>query len=229
MEVNFDKIEKLIEKLKTSSFISNVNFESGLGISTEDFLDYSKEYTITISDEIKSFYSEFDGLRLSWNYISGHVESNQTIISENTKILPFYQMISGYDGNFWEGEIWSQNTSEKISSFYKRLKVFDYIENDNVHCICLELSLDNMLTPKMWIFRGGYTPIPLNIDITQYVDKLCQTKGFWGWQYLFTDIDLNSPENEGIKLGLKDSLRSYLNFFPEMRHLDFYKRMKQFL
>ncbi|WP_299441106.1 hypothetical protein [uncultured Aquimarina sp.] len=214
------KIKGLIAELSSLSSISDVVFEKGIGISSEDFMDYSKEYELAIPDEVKGFYSEFDGFKLIWNYRTNELNAANTLIEENVEILSFYNMFKGYDGRSWENEIWDEQTPMNDLSLYKRLKILDYFEKDNVHCVCIEISKENVLTTKLWLFRQGYKPIPMTIDVTQYIDKLCFTKGFWGWQYYFTNVDFSSSEFEGIKLDIQNSMAFYSKFFPEILILE---------
>ncbi|WP_299189523.1 hypothetical protein [uncultured Aquimarina sp.] len=213
------KIKGLITELSSVPSISDVVFEKGIGISSEDFIDYSEEYELTIPGDIKDFYSEFDGFKLIWNYRTNELNTTNTLIEESVEVLSFYNMVKGYDGGSWENEIWDEHMLISDLELYKRLKVLDYFEKDNVHCVCVEVSEKNVLTTKLWLFRQGYKPIPMTIDITQYIDKLCFTKGFWGWQYYFTNADFSSSEFEGIKLDLQNSMTFYSKFFPEILSL----------
>lgn len=199
------KIENLVAELKRIPNISNLIFEKQLGIREEDFIDYSDEFSIKISKDIKEFYSELDGFSLTWRYNPVNPNSKNLSFEGYINILPFYKMLLGNNDNLWENEIWGNHTSAKDIPFYKNLKIFDYFERDNVHCVCIEV-VDNTITQNLWIFREGYKPVPMKINITEYIENLIYTKGFWGWQYLFTDINLSLDKYEGIRTGIKESI-----------------------
>lgn len=211
MENYLKKTEQFISELKENPNISHITFEKGIGIKEEDFADYSEEFLLIIAEEVKKFYSEFDGLKVEWKYNPAKQKSTEGYVN----ILPFYKMVLGNNDTLWENEIWGKQTPDKDLAFYKNLKIFDYFEKDNVHCVCLEVS-GKTITPNLWIFREGYEPVPMKINITEYIEKLIYTKGFWGWQYLFTDINLSLDKHEGLLAGIKESIESWSDLFsPE--------------
>jgi hypothetical protein len=199
------KIEDLVTELKTIPNISNLTFKKNTGIREEDFADYADEFSIKIAKVVKDFYTEVDGFSLTWKY--NPVTSGSPIqpFEGYINILPFYKMFLGTDDNLWENEIWGNQTPDKDLSFYKNLKIFDYFEKDNIHCVCLEIS-DGTLTENLWIFREGYLPLQMKIGLEEYIEKLISAKGLWGWQYLFTKADLSLEEFEGIREGIKESI-----------------------
>lgn len=205
MENYLKKIQDLVEELKKVPNISNLVFEKNTGIREEDFVDYANEFSIKISKEVKELYSQFDGFILKWKYTLNDSKSKNISFEGDIEIFPFYKMFLGYNDNLWENEIWGNHTPDKDITFYKNLKIFDYFEKDNVHCICIEIS-NNTLTQNLWIFREGYEPIPMTINITEYIDKLIYTKGFWGWQYLYTNVNLSLDKHKGIFDGIKESI-----------------------
>ncbi|MFF2374789.1 hypothetical protein ACFVUW_10435 [Streptomyces xiamenensis] len=49
--------------------------------------------------------------------------------------------------------------------------------------------------PAQFWFRDAAQarPVRLDCDLSGYITALCLTRGFYGWQYLFADIDLDDP------------------------------------
>lgn len=46
----------------------------------------------------------------------------------------------------------------------------------------------------------------MNVNYKGYLKGLLKTKGFSDWQYLFTDIDLDSKDHEDLHAKLKKSI-----------------------
>lgn len=207
------KIEHLVAELKAVPHISNLIFEKNAGIRDEDFKDYADEFSIKVANNVKEFYTELDGFSLTWKYNQIASDSTNQSFEGYINILPFYKMFLGDNDNLWENEIWGNHTSDKELSFYKNLKIFDYFEKDNIHCVCLEISHDT-ITENLWIFREGYQPLPMKINLEEYIEKLIDTKGLWGWQYLYAEVNLSLDQYEGTREGIKESIALWSELLP---------------
>ncbi|MGH8877305.1 MAG: hypothetical protein ACRD0P_08205 [Stackebrandtia sp.] len=54
----------------------------------------------------------------------------------------------------------------------------------------------------------------LHLDYGTYLDVLVTTKGAWGWQFLFADVDLSRPRFGGIVENLSAMLEVFPRLFP---------------
>lgn len=215
MKKYLKKLDAFINQLEKISPLSNIVFEKEPGLLPDNWVDLKEQFSVSISEDVKLFYKEINGFTLSWEYHSDELEKQNLFIEGFARILSFSEMMAGFDGRLWRNELWDDKTPGADQVFYKRLKVFDYFGKDNVHCVCLELSTENLLTNKLWIFRQGNKPVPMSINIDEYIDKLCFTKGFWGWQYLYTDDAFSLKDLEGVQTDIDLALNNYSKIFPE--------------
>lgn len=70
------------------------------------------------------------------------------------------------------------------------------------------------LTPGVWFVDVKRATLPLDVDYCGYLEALLDTKGYYGWQYLFADINLSAPENRNLRADLARMLELLPKLFP---------------
>ncbi|WP_067812852.1 hypothetical protein [Actinomadura kijaniata] len=69
--------------------------------------------------------------------------------------------------------------------------------------------------PQVWLYDTNHERLqPLDLDYAGYLENLLITKGAYGWQYLFADVDFNEPEFHDTARHLSDVLRVFPEMFP---------------
>jgi len=83
--------------------------------------------------------------------------------------------------------------------------------------------IDGTLAPDTWFFDARRGLFALELNYCEYLDAMITTKGGYGWQYLFTEIDLTHRDNQN----LQTELRRLLDFLSEAFPEDDYRELRE--
>jgi hypothetical protein len=206
---------ELCKEITSAPALQNVACDLSPGLAAEKINDLEEEYSITISPVVRKFFSELDGFKLAWEFHNDQLGASNTYIEGSSKILNFHKMFMGFDGRFWRDELWFDNTPPADLQFLKRLKVLDYYGKDSVQCVCIEITNDDVLSPNLWLFYQGLKPLRMEFDVSEYLNKLRQTKAIWGWQFFYVDINLSDKRYEAIKENCELVIHWYGKIFSD--------------
>ncbi len=205
----------LCKEMSSAAKLQNVVCDLSEGLAADKLDDREKEYSITISPLVRSFFSELNGFKLAWEFHDDELSAANTYIEGSSKILEFHKMFMGFDGRFWRDELWFENTPESDLKFLKRLKVLDYYGKDSVQCVCLEITNEDELSPNIWLYHQGFKPLRMEFGLNEYVNKLRQTKAIWGWQFFYVDLNLSDKKSEAIKENSELVIQWYGKIFSD--------------
>ena len=206
---------ELCQEITSAPTLRNVVCDPSAGIAADKLDDLQEEYSVTIDPAVKSFWSKLDGFKLAWEFHSDELTASNTFIEGSAKILNFHKMFKGFDGRFWRGELWFEDTPPADLKFWKRLKVLDYYGKDSVQCVCLEITNENVLSPELWLYYQGLKPLRMEFDLSEYLNKLRQTKAIWGWQFFYVDINLSGRRYEAIRENAELVIQWYNKIFVD--------------
>lgn len=169
----------------------------------------------TIPERIKAFYKLTDGFELSWNYLD---EDN---VSYRGGRIHLYDFARVFD--LWIDKLWSISVEEHPfdEDFLLSLRGFDRIEagDDKTSdwiVVCVE---EEYPTFDLFLFDEAETDFYLlNISFENYLRMLVETRGFYGWQYLFVDDELLDEARIGR---VRQFFSVMERFFPDTE-LDFF-------
>ncbi len=205
----------LCKEITSSPALRNVVCDRSPGLAANKLDDLEEEYSVKISPVVRSVFSELDRFKLAWEFHNDELSIANTYIEGSSKILEFHKMFMGFDGRFWRDELWFENTPEADLKFLKRLKVLDYYGKDSVQCVCLEITNEDELSPNLWLFYQGLKPLRMEFDLSEYLNKLRQTKAIWGWQFFYVDINLSDKKYEAIKENSELVIQWYGKIFSD--------------
>lgn len=95
----------------------------------------------------------------------------------------------------------------------KELRVFDDLrEAGNGSFAALRIQ-PGVTSPEVWFCIDGGTCFKLDLDYGAYLDALLVTKGVFGWQFLFADVDMR---DDVFRYRCAPGLTEALKIFPEM-------------
>lgn len=168
---------------------------------------------VHFDEEIKSFYSATNGLIIVWGY-------SDTTTGE-VHIVPIMDtMLEEYD-DFWKSEMKKSKSlgDPKFQAFIQNLYSLDIYETTTQGTlrVVMEIDKNTEKAPKLWLWHLAGERFPLSLSFKEYIQKLIETRGYFGWQYFF--IDLKSCD-------FKDSY--FTKFFAESC-ADALPKMKDFM
>ena len=195
------KVQALIDNLSSNEMIVVEEAYIGSGLSLEEINKLEAQYGIELDDEVKSFYREINGVIVEWaldnnfsdviNYI--HTDYEDPIYG-SVNILMLEEMLEEwieFQGSYWDSVL-SEESKQELLAF----KPFD----DNIEEAFIGFKTEKRKISNNLYFQkqeDGYMYlIDAKSTIEQYIDALCQSRGFYWWQDLFTSrpIDLEATE-----------------------------------
>ncbi|MGP4019562.1 hypothetical protein [Saccharopolyspora sp. 5N708] len=82
-------------------------------------------------------------------------------------------------------------------------------------------------SPQVWFYNGTSSFYQLDLDYCEYLDALLVTKGTYGWQYLFADVDGRNMDFQFAAEGLRNMLRVFPEIFPDYDYEPFQARLAE--
>lgn len=95
--------------------------------------------------------------------------------------------------------------------FLSELYVIDDLSASGTGSLAAMRLQDGVADPEIWFLDGDRTYVKLDLGYCEYLDGLLVSKGVYGWQYLFADVELGEYEFGPVL----DNLRWMLDIFPE--------------
>lgn len=71
---------------------------------------------------------------------------------------------------------------------------------------------------ELWLHTENGELIKLNMNLNEYLTQSFKFKAMYGWQYLFTDMKLESPAYSVVRSDLNYRLKILNAIFPEMEY-----------
>lgn len=85
--------------------------------------------------------------------------------------------------------------------------------------------VDGRLEPEVWFYDLKLGLHAMVLDYCAYLDALLHTKGFYGWQYLFAEVDLDAQEYGILLQRLSRTIRVLPTLFPNSNFEDLAERL----
>jgi hypothetical protein len=80
---------------------------------------------------------------------------------------------------------------------------------------------------ELWLYDMSKQRLErLDADYGTYVENVLITKGAYGWQYLFADVDLKEPGFRDIANNLSAVLREFPGMFPDHSYAELQQRLE---
>lgn len=172
--------------------LSNVRASIRPGIADVDLDDYEAEHGVRLAPEVRAFYGTDGGGQVGWELHDAATKRDDRHLVGGVRVWPLYRVLGES-----ASELGPWNQGAVPAQPDARLLVFDQLDTDNLHCVCLEQRGD-LVTGRLWLVEPGRDPIPMRITIDEYLTHVVATSAFFGWQYLFTDVDLRAAAWAGI-------------------------------
>lgn len=139
---------------------------------------------VTIPDSILSFYKKVsDGLDLRWSY----EEDGQEIPGGQIGMLNFARVFGSWLDELWgvfalpdrEDFSWEVRGLEKTSLHTGTYRTVLHYDEGSRHY-------------QMYYYEPMGAALRLHCDYMQYIDLLRASRGFYGWQFLISDVDFEA-------------------------------------
>jgi hypothetical protein len=191
----------------------DIDFQFG---EIENFLKYK------LDKKLKNCLFLSDEISLYWGYElkeDEHENGGEFRLSSLSHIFTFSKP-----------ELWYEEMEEEEKEFYKKLIPFDDHPNTGDGVMGVFKMENGIASPEIWLYDNNGLCHKMDLDYPGYLDYLLETKGFYGWQYLFCEIDLSDYYFASAKNQLETMLKVLPQLFPDQdykKYFDRYEKLKK--
>lgn len=186
---------------------------------------------VTFPEELKAFYSQTNGLTIVWEY-------NNTVTGE-IHIVPIMDTILDEYDESWKAQMEKSKSLDnpQFQTFIQNLYSLDIYEETTQGTIRVVMEIDKTskpTQPKLWLWHLAGERFPLSLSFHEYIDKLTESRGFFGWQYFFIDLrscNFNDPYfSKFFAQSCQDALsrmKDFLEIMPKLFPSDDFSEFKK--
>lgn len=208
-------LNKLITEISGNQIFTIATKKFGEGLLVQELKDLEEELNVKIHDNIHNVYRQFNGFKFNWNAAEPSKIKGNIVLDGTINILKFYDMMIGYDGNHWLNELWFENMPTNKKALHQSLKIFDYYNTESIQCVCLQMSKQRELIPKLWLFSQGLPALELSITFSDYFNMIYKTKAIWGWQSFFVKQSLKGERYFSMRRNCELIIEGYVSYFDD--------------
>ncbi|MFI8420278.1 hypothetical protein [Streptomyces sp. NPDC085479] len=110
---------------------------------------------------------------------------------------------------------------------FRQLRVIDYQPEGGVAAFSAVRLNGRFIDPRVWVYRFPYGAFELDLDYRGYLEALLLTKGFYGWQFLYSDVQLTGAKYEPIVRLIRTGLDFLAAVFPDSRYEELEVRLSE--
>lgn len=171
------------------------------------FGEIAQQDGVLLDPALQGCFLRFDGLGACWGF--GEEESDPLFAGE-FNLSPLMQTIRRRP----PVERYPDPSPEQLE-LLSELRDFDGTPMSGVGSISsLRVRQGPAHNPEIWFSDGALGMRRMDVDLCGYLDALRITKGTYGWQYLFADVDLSDEDHEVTAEFLTEMLAVFTDLFP---------------
>ncbi|QWB27374.1 MULTISPECIES: hypothetical protein [Streptomyces] len=159
---------------------------------------------VRFAPELQRAFLRFDGISSHWTLAKG----GSTLHGEfSLRHLPAALFATGET-------LIHDDLPADVRALYEEFRVFDEQPRTGAGTLAalrVPSVVTGSISPEVWYYDSSDGAL-LDIDYAQYLDALLVTKGTFGWQYLYADVDLGESGLGSVA----DDLRTMLDVFPDV-------------
>ncbi|WP_435281588.1 hypothetical protein [Streptomyces koelreuteriae] len=160
---------------------------------------------VRFAPELQRAFLRFDGISSHWTLAKG----GSTLHGEfSLRHLPAALFATGET-------LIHDDLPADVRALYEEFRVFDEQPRTGAGTLAalrVPSVVTGSISPEVWYYDSSDGALLLDIDYAQYLDALLVTKGTFGWQYLYADVDLGESGLGSVA----DDLRTMLDVFPDV-------------
>ncbi|MBD2449264.1 SMI1/KNR4 family protein [Nostoc sp. FACHB-152] len=176
----------------------------------ENFLGYK------LDEKLKDCLFITDEISLSWGY---ELEENEYENGGEFRLSNLYHIISSN-----QAELWYEEMEDQEKEFYKKLVPFDDHPNTGDGVMSVFKMENGEASPEVWLYDSNGMCHKMLLDYPSYLEKTLETKGFYGWQYLFCEVDLSDYYFATARNQLEKMLNILPKLFPNNDYKEYFDR-----
>ncbi|ANP53285.1 hypothetical protein J2Z21_008553 [Streptomyces griseochromogenes] len=169
-----------------------------------------------VADRLSEYYFPAEEVHLSWNSVEGPSTGGEFCITNIVTCL-----------TRWQPPLEDAALTSERRAVLAGLKVTDQEPYAGTgRATGLRVSLRSP-EPELWYHDATRSRLErLDLTYGTYLDTVLITKGAFGWQYLFADIELGRPEFREVAENLSESLSFFSSAFPRYDYAPLVSRLE---
>ncbi len=166
------------------------------------FARIAEWHGLRLAPELQRAFLRFEGLSSHW-----------AVRTDDIYLTGEFSLTHLAAAMFATGEDLADNDSSTAErALCSELRLFDEQPRTGAGTRTALRMQPDVTSPEIWYAHGEQGLFRLDLDYAEYFDVLLTTKGAFGWQCLFADIDMNEA---GFR-GAAESVRNLLELFPDL-------------
>ena len=172
--------------------------------------DLSRDAGITLQSSLRRCWVPFAEFAVHWESADAERATTQNVIGGEAALSYLYDVASH------DTQLATERTDEPERTLLRSLRVIDDQPAGGNGTLAAVRLLERELTSGVWFFDVRTGVHELDVDYCGYLEALITTKGGYGWQYLYADVDLAKPEHRMIRDRLSRLLQFLATTFPDV-------------
>src|SRR4051812_35608419 len=158
----------------------------------------------------KSCWMSYERFSVHWEQADSAKTDREGVVGGEASLVYLFDIASRTT------DLVTGQTPDRERELLRSLRIIDDQPAGGNGTLAAVRLVDEQLLPEVWFFDIRSGVHALDVDYCGYLDALIRTKGGYGWQYLYADIDLAKPEQRMIRERLKHLLAFLANTFPDV-------------
>jgi hypothetical protein len=180
---------------------------SSLNVVVDNLAEFAE---VSTHGALRKCWHTFERFSVHWEATDIAKDENHGVVGGELSLVYLFDVASrGTD-------LLSERSTSEEQALLRSLRVIDDQPAGGNGTLAAVRLIDKQLTPDVWFFDVRSGVHELDIDYCGYLDALITTKGGYGWQYLYADIDLSKAEQRLLRERLSRLLAFLTSTFPDV-------------
>lgn len=202
-----ERMLAMFEQTRNAPYVKLLHEESDIPEADPEYIRIAFDEIEThlgypLADYFRDYFFASEAIALHWDYELDGEEEN----GGEFRLSNLFNVFTSDDSKLWIDEM-----SEQEKEFYRKLRPFDdhpYMGDGTMGVFKLE---PGVASPEIWFYNVSNKSYKMDLTYNEYVECLIDTRGFFGWQYLFCDIDIRKHYTD-----LPGELAKMLDVLPRL-------------
>jgi len=179
-------VGRIIADLKESPHVELARGHTAEGTGRGYITNFLKNHGFVASEPYLDFYSAVDYVDVEWAVRDDAVK--RLSLGQNMGVtgrinIPSFETVINDIGSadYWFNAVWREYASANGLPEERPFIPFDFFDSDTSGCACLSTD-GGRIGPDVLYFDHQIGPHTLGVALPEYVERLSETRGIYGWQ-----------------------------------------------
>lgn len=180
------------------------------------FADIRARKSVPLSPRFAEYFFPYLNIRASWESVAGPEINGEFSLKHIHRCVVARQDL-----------LQDPALSDADQQLLPELKIFDEEPDAGSGRVANLRIKAGVVDPEVWLYDMNHERLELlDLDYGSYLEALLITRGTYGWQYLFADVDLAKPRFRDIVQNVKNMLEVFPRLFPQHSYASTRERLE---